>query len=74
MVREEFEAFEVTVTVPLALPAAVGVNVALTVVFAPAAKVSGVVTGVRLKPVPLMLTCEIVTDDPPVFVIFVESN
>lgn len=74
MLSDEFEAFDVTVIVPLVLPAALGANVALIVVFAPAANVIGVVTGLKVKPVPLMLTCEIVTDDPPVFVIFVESN
>ena len=68
-----FDPFDVTVTVPLALPAAVGVNVTLNVVYAPEAKVIGVVTGLKLKPVPLMATLEIVTDDPPVFVIFVDK-
>lgn len=67
-----FDPFDVTVTVPLSLPAAVGVNVTLKVVDAPAAKVIGVVTGLKLKPVPLIATFEIVTDEPPVFVIFVD--
>jgi hypothetical protein len=69
-----FEAFDVTVTVPLALPAAVGLNVTLKVVFAPAASVIGVVTVPKLKLVPLIVTWEIVTVDPPVFVIFVDRD
>jgi hypothetical protein len=62
------EAFEVIVTVPLAAPAAVGVNVTLNVVLCPAVNVMGTVTPLRLNPVPLIPTCEIVTLDPPVFV------
>ena len=54
--RVGFDAFDVTMTVPLALPDAVGVNVTLKVVFAPAASVIGVETGLKLKPVPLIVT------------------
>jgi hypothetical protein len=70
MVRVGFEAFEPIVTLPLASAAVVGVNVTLNVVLAPAARVTGVVSPLRLNPVPLTATEEIVTDVPPVFVIF----
>lgn len=50
------EAFDVTVTLPLAAPAAVGLNATVKVVFAPAANVMGVVPALKLKPVPLMVT------------------
>lgn len=64
-----FEAFEVSVTAPLALPAAVGVNTTLKLVLCPAARVIGTVTPVRVNPLPLTPTCEIVTLVPPVLVI-----
>lgn len=70
MVRVGFDAFEVTVTVPLAVPADVGVNVTVKLVLAPAVNVTGVVIVPKLKPVPLMLTPETVTAEPPVLVIF----
>ena len=54
MVRDGFEPFDVTVTVPLALPAAVGVKVTLNVVLAPAASVTGVVMPLKLNPDPLI--------------------
>ena len=56
ILRDGFEAFEVMATVPLALPAVAGVNFTVNVVVAPAASVTGVVTPLVLKPVPLMLT------------------
>ena len=64
---EEFEAFDVTVTLPLELVVDVGVNVTLNEVLAPAAKVTGVVIPETLKPVPLAATLEILTLVPPVF-------
>lgn len=70
IVREGFEAFDVIVTLPLAAPAAAGANFTLKVVFVPAANVTGVVMPLTLNPVPLTVTCEIVTDEPPVLVIF----
>jgi hypothetical protein len=63
-----FVAFEVRVTVPLALPAAVGVNVTLKLALCPAVSVTGAVIPLRLNPLPLIPTCEIVTLLPPVFV------
>src|SRR5579871_4392735 len=74
MVSDGFEPFEVTVTVPLALPAAVGVNVTLNVALAPAANVTGVVIPLKLKPDPLIATWEIVTLEPPVLVSFSERD
>ena len=68
IVRVGLEAFEVMVTVPLAAPAAVGVNVTLNVVLCPAFNVTGTETPFRLKPVPVIPTCEIVTLVPPVLV------
>jgi hypothetical protein len=68
IVRAGLDAFEVMVTVPLAAPAAVGVNVTLNVALCPAFNVTGTETPLRLNPVPLVPTCEIVTLVPPVFV------
>ena len=56
IVRVGFEAFEVTVTLPLALPAAVGVNVTVKLALCPAVSVTGVVIPLRLNPVPLAAT------------------
>lgn len=53
---------------PEALPAAVGANLALKVVFWPALRVIGAVIPLRLKPVPEGLAAEIVTLAVPVFV------
>ena len=52
---------------PLALPAEVGVKVALNVVVAPTAIVMGVVRPLIVKPVPETLACEIVRLAVPVF-------
>jgi hypothetical protein len=68
MVRVGFEAFDVTVRLPLALPADCGVNVTVKVALWPAVRVIGVVTPLRLKPAPLIPTWEIVTLEPPVLV------
>ena len=56
MVRVGSEALEVTVTVPVALPAAVGVNVTLKVALWPEVSVTGAVMPLRLNPVPLIAT------------------
>ena len=53
-VRFGFEASEVTVTVPLALPAEPGANFTLKLVLSPAFSVVGAVDPTRLKPVPLI--------------------
>lgn len=68
IVSDGFEAFDVTVTVPLALPADVGVNVTWKLVACPPVRVMGVVTPLRLNPVPAIEICEIVTLVAPVFV------
>lgn len=47
-------AFEVTVTLPVTLPAAAGVNVTVKVALCPAVSVAGVVMPLKLKPVPLI--------------------
>lgn len=68
MVRFGFEAVEAIVTLPLILPADTGVNVTVKVALWPAVSVAGVVIPLRLKPVPLIPTCEIVMLEAPVFV------
>ena len=64
-----FEAFEVTVNVPLALPAEAGSNETLNEVLAPAARFTGVAMPLKLNPLPVTATFEIETLVPPVFVI-----
>lgn len=56
IVSDGFDPSDVMVTLPLALPAAVGVNVTLNVALAPAVTVTGVVIPLTLKPVPLTAT------------------
>jgi hypothetical protein len=68
IVRAGLEAFEVIVMVPLAAPAAEGANFTLKVALCPDVNVTGAVIPLRLNPVPLIATCEIVTLDPPLFV------
>jgi hypothetical protein len=63
-----FEAFEVTVTVPLNVPADVGAKVTLNDVLCPGVKVTGGVIPEILNPVPAAVAAEIVTLAPPVFV------
>ena len=70
MFRVGLEALEVTVSVPLALPADAGSNETLNEVLAPAARFTGVVMPLKLKPLPVTATLEIETLVPPVFVIF----
>lgn len=74
IVRVGLVAFELIVTVPLALPAVVGVNVTVKLVLAPAARFTGVVMPLRVNPLPLTVADEIVTLEPPVFVIFSVSD
>lgn len=52
----EFEAFDVTDTLPLKLPADCGVNVTLNDVLSPGVSVTGVVIPETLNPVPLAAT------------------
>jgi hypothetical protein len=55
MVRVGLDAFEVMVTLPLALAADSGANLTLKVALWPAVRVTGTVIPLRLNPVPLML-------------------
>jgi len=66
MVSGELVALLVTVTLPDALPAAVGANTALTVAVAAAFKVKGTVIPFTLNPVPLAAMLEIWTAAVPV--------
>src|SRR5215470_4197075 len=54
MVRVGLEALEVMVTVPVALLAAVGVNVTLKVALCPGVRVTGAVMPLIVNPVPLI--------------------
>ena len=56
IVKVGLEAFDVSVTFPLAAPLAAGVNVTLKVAVCPAFRVRGAVMPLRAKPVPLMAT------------------
>jgi hypothetical protein len=66
--RLGFDAFEVTVTVPVNVPALVGANFTVNVALCPAANVTGGVIPEMVKPVPVAPTAEIVALVPPVFV------
>jgi hypothetical protein len=68
IVRVGLDAFEVIVILPLTLPAEAGVDVTLKLALCPAVSVMGAVIPLRLNPVPLIPTCEIVTLEPPVLV------
>jgi hypothetical protein len=54
--RLALEALEVTVTVPVALPAAVGVNVTLKLALWPEVSVTGTEMPLNVKPAPLIAT------------------
>ena len=56
IVRVGFDALEVTVTLPLALPAEAGVKVTVNPALCPAVSVTGVVIPPRLNPTPLAAT------------------
>ena len=56
MVRVEFEALEVMVRLPLALPADDGANETVNVVLCPAVSVTGVLMPLKLNPEPLIAT------------------
>src|SRR5271169_4080422 len=68
MVNVGFEASEVRVTFPLALPADCGAKDTLKPTLWPAPSVTGAVMPLRLNPVPLIPTWEIVTLRLPVLV------
>jgi len=63
-----FDAFELIVTVPLALPVACGANVTVKVVFWDGFNVRGVAIPLNVNPVPVMLACDTLTAVPPVLV------
>lgn len=66
--RAPLPELELTVSVPLADPAAAGVKTVLKVALPPAFRVSGNVGPVKVKPLPVMVALEIVTASPPEFV------
>jgi hypothetical protein len=68
IVREEFEAFELTVIPPLELPPAFGVKATVNVTFCPLFNVIGRLSPLRLNPVPLTFACEIVNAELPALV------
>ena len=59
---------EVMLTLPLAAPAAVGLNNTVNVVLWPAFNVKGSESPLRLNPLPLAAAAEIVTLVPPLLV------
>jgi hypothetical protein len=63
-----FEAFDVTVTVPLNAVTLVGANLTVNVVLCPGVNVTGGVIPETLNPGPDSATAEIVALVPPVFV------
>jgi hypothetical protein len=63
-----FEALDVTVTVPLNVPADAGANFTVNVVLCPGVRVTGVLIPEMLNPVPAAVAAEIVALVPPVFV------
>jgi hypothetical protein len=67
MLKLEFVPFEVTVTLPVAAPLAVGVNSTAKDALCPAASVTGE-NPLKLKPVPLALAAETDMLGPPEFV------
>ncbi len=74
MLSVVFEALEVILTVPEALVADVGANLALMVVLWPADSVIDEVELVKLNPVPLTVIWEIVTLALPEFVTVADSD
>jgi hypothetical protein len=68
MDRGEFAAVLTTDALPVALPATVGVNVTPKLAVCPADNVTSGAAPLRLNPLPLTLTWEIVTAELPVFV------
>ena len=62
-------ALELTETVPVAVPPDNGVNVVLKVTLSPAARVIGRFRPLMPNPAPAAIACEMLTLEPPVFVI-----
>ena len=74
MLRFVFDALDVMLTLPLAAPAAVGLNSTENEVLWPAAKVTGKDRPLKLNPVPLALAAEMVIVVPPLLVSVPESD
>jgi hypothetical protein len=74
MVSVGLEAFDVTVTVPLAVPVEVGANLTEYVALCPAVRVKEELIPLRVNPAPLMVTFETETLVPPVFVIVPDKD
>src|SRR5580693_359432 len=68
MLRLGFDPLEVMVTLPVAVPAAVGANFTENEVLWPAVRVTGRDRPLKLNPVPLALAAEMMRLDPPVLV------
>ena len=68
MVRVGLDPSEVTVTLPVALPAEVGANFTLKLTLCPLLRVTGSVKPATLKPVPDAVAAVIFRLDPPEFV------
>jgi len=68
MVRAGFEAFEAIAIPPLVLPATFGVKRTLKVTLCPLLRLKGRLKPLKLKPVPVIVACEIVTVEFPEFV------
>jgi hypothetical protein len=67
--KVELEAFDTSVMPPLTLAADCGANTALKGTLAPGLRTTGTFSPLMLNPVPVAVACEMVTLDPPVFVI-----
>jgi len=68
IVSGEFEALLVIVTLPVTLPEAAGANITFIVTDAPGLRMSPVEIPFTLKPAPEIVTLEMETLEPPVFV------
>lgn len=68
-----FDALDITVTLPLALPAVVGAKVALKLALCPAARVMGALMPFKVNPVPLIVIWETAMLAAPEFVTVPES-
>jgi hypothetical protein len=68
-----FDAVLVIATLPATAPAALGLKVAVNVVLSPAPSVRGTEIPLRLKPLPVAATCEMITLDPPLFMSVIVS-
>ena len=68
MLKGETDASETIASVPLAAPAVAGAKPTLKVTLWLVASVTGTVSPLREKPVPLAFACEMVTELPPVLV------